>query len=437
MKLLVAMFLIFMSIGVSASLIDHGHTGGSYAKSINILKHDISLMERRYGQYDLRLATALGHLGSLYYEVEQYDLAMDIFRRAQHLVHRADGVYSLHQLGFVHWITKVKLKTHRFHEADVQQRFSYYIQQKNYGMEDPKLLPAMNQFGIWLKRTGRLNEALTTFRQASILSKHTGAAHFEKLITLRSLSSVLFLKGICCPDKPLTELLNLVRRYPEHDQADEVESMIHLADMKMMGKNRKQAYAIYEKVWEKQVPELFLVPVLLGITGIAEAVRAFRELTRSQTRGDVIYISPEITGSGVSEGGKKLKQAEKLLGEPLSLCYSQVLNLTKGDVHRELDDYYLDLNFSVSEAGKVSNVTTLDGNMPVRLERYIKNVLSKSRFRPRIVDGLVVSTQHVSIHQTFINNKPIEDKNMLNRQASDSRQATSFGCQLLATGVIV
>lgn len=435
LKLTVVIFLIFICVDVSATWAEGTQSGGSYTASVNRAEQEISFLESRYGQYDLRLATALGHLGALYHDAGQYDLSMDMFRRAQHVTHRCDGVYSLHQRGFIHWITKINIATRRFRDADVQQRFLYHIQEKTYGTENPRLLPAMNQFGRWLKLSGNLNEALTTYRKASELSHYTGVHQLDKLTALRGLSSVLFLKGVCCPDEPLTELLSLVRRTSKYDRVDEIDAMIHLADMKLMRESKNQANAIYENIWEKQFPELFETPVLLGITGIGEAARAFRKLDKPPVEGELIYRSASTTGSSPSKGRKVFKQAEKLIGEPISLCYSQALNITKAGSRQKLADYYIDLDFSVSGGGKVSHISVLASNTPAKLQRYVKIMLSKSRFRPRLINGQVVDTQHVVIHQTFTGRKPVDNKNMFNRQASDSRAATLFGCHLLTEGI--
>ena len=93
---------------------------GLHLKSEKSYQKSIHIIERHKGVFAPELLTSLNHLGSLYYDISNYELAMDAFRRAQHITHRNTGVYSLEQLKFIDWITVINLNTSRSKDADKQ-----------------------------------------------------------------------------------------------------------------------------------------------------------------------------------------------------------------------------------------------------------------------------------------------------------------------------
>lgn len=424
------------------------HMMGLHLESERNFKRSIGLVESHMGQYSAELRTKLTRLGALYFETQRYELAKETFQRAQHITHRNNGVYALEQLELLDWITRVSIKTGEAEDADVQQKFYYRVNLKNYGEDDPRMVPAMNRSGEWLTATGQFSAALDMFRKAIVLLEEIDGSERDMLRPLRGISSVLYLKGVCCAEKPLQEVLDSIRRDPTADRADEIDAMIHIADMNMMNKNRKQAQQIYQSAWNKlasedgtnnQAESVFGTPVLLGVRGIKDVVAAFIR-TDYTARLEVIY--PDVSENGntwsISFGSKESKRGKKLIGGPLPLCYPQVMHLTHAGSEEELQAFYMDLDFTVTDAGNVAHVSIIDSNVPHRLKRYVTNLLRKFRYRPRLIEGEAVDTD-MTIRQTFHDDGHLDPvpRESLNRTIADSNRAASLGCQLLAmvTGI--
>ena len=136
----------------------------------------------------------LSHQGSLYYDTSDYELATAAFRKAQHITHRIGGVYSLEQLELIDWITLINIKTGQSRDADTQQRFYYSINLKNYGENDPRMLPAMNKMADWFKVTGQFSDAVKTYEKALVVIEQNELMETEKLQPLRGISTALYLK---------------------------------------------------------------------------------------------------------------------------------------------------------------------------------------------------------------------------------------------------
>ncbi len=58
-------------------------------------------------------------------------------------------------------------------------------------------------------------------------------------------------------------------------------------------------------------------------------------------------------------------------------------------------------NIRLVKSGRVTNLELLDKNVPNAQVRNLRSRLSATRFRPRIIDGELVATDNLMIHQTY------------------------------------
>jgi hypothetical protein len=101
---------------------------------------------------------------------------------------------------------------------------------------------------------------------------------------------------------------------------------------------------------------------------------------------------------------------------------------------RNLEQYFVDVSFTVSSEGKVSNVSLVDSNVPNKLRRYVTNTLRFSHYRPTFKDGIAVDTDDIRLHQTFSESKTSAHK-PFDRLHFVGERAASFGCQMLSRGI--
>ncbi|MDZ7684893.1 MAG: hypothetical protein U5O39_07675 [Gammaproteobacteria bacterium] len=66
----------------------------------------------------------------------------------------------------------------------------------------------------------------------------------------------------------------------------------------------------------------------------------------------------------------------------------------------DLASLSVNLEFTVKADGRVSDVV-VDGDAPPKLKRLMRDVLYKSHFRPRLVEGSPVATENFRLTQTF------------------------------------
>jgi tetratricopeptide (TPR) repeat protein len=416
---------------------------GMHLKSEQSYKQSIHIIESLEGAFTSELLDLHSDLGTLYYASSDFDLAIESFRKAQHITHRNDGVYSLEQLEFVDSITMLNIKTGRVEDADQQQRFYYSINVRNYGEDDPRMLPAMNKMADWFKASGQFNEAMRTYEKALAVIDKFNLGDTEKLEPLRGLSTVIYLKGSCCSDDPLGQALHIVMTDPGSDHVDELDALIHLADMHMIRKKREVAKKYYQDAWNRLgaenplTHEIFDAPELLGVSRVEDVHKAYYLTVegRSASNRTIIRVATSNENSyNVGYSPKRKEPATSVIGEPLSLCHSQALALARTSDTEDLAQYLVDINFTVTSEGSVRNVSLLDSNAPRKLQKYVTNTLRQSRYRPTFREGEAVETKNIKLRQTFArNNDNRAPEPQFRRTSVDGKRAASLGCQLLAT----
>ncbi len=61
----------------------------------------------------------------------------------------------------------------------------------------------------------------------------------------------------------------------------------------------------------------------------------------------------------------------------------------------------IELDLTVDDRGNVTDVEITSENVPHALVRLMREVAHKATFRPRLVDGEPVLTEHFKVIQTF------------------------------------
>jgi len=412
---------------------------GMFVDAEDNYQDSIRIVEKTLGEYSSTLVIGLSQLGILHYQVGEFADALALFKRAQHITHRNDGVYTLDQLHLVDWISRINLATHETTKADIQQKFYYRINAENYTDADPQMIPALTKLGNWLRQSGQYQEALRVFGEiVEIMEIGDNHSQLALLPALRAISSTLYNQGICCPDEPLDRVLEITASSPTTDATDQLEAIIQLADMSLVKKKERKARKLYQRAWmmlgedvnkSKKVENLFGSPTSLGINRADDVVEAYRKAVNISHDGQSTeYVTPSAGSDSFFETQKQ--SGRNLIGTPLPLCYSQVLDLVNKKSRKFLPNYYTNLDFSVDQYGKVQNVEIIDSNSPVRLNRYVINMLYSTRYRPRFENGEPVKTNHLNLHQTYTDaNVKIEPDYS---PVSSSTSTVNHGCQILA-----
>jgi len=419
---------------INRELQDYIESKRSFSESLRIAKGN-------YGSYHPILIGLLIDFGALYYEIGEDKEAIDKFREAQHIAHRNDGVYTLTQLSAIDWISDTMQRNGGTAEADVQEKFYYKISENNYPEGDLRILPATKRLAVWLKNTGQFDAAMKLNKNALVMVQNSEEGiGYHAIPILREISSIAYLSGKCCRDKPLEQVITVMENGGGVDVEELIKATLHLADMKMLSKEIPEAGRLYKKAWdlrfdtpnaEKSAIEEFGLPIQLGYSNVGDGVIAFME-TRSARYNQNIrtyYPPKESQGTGFSFEPTPLRQ--RMIGAPVLMCFLQVREILPYTEYDKLNTYYVDLGFSVKQTGVVSKVEVRDSNAPTKLKRYVKKLFRKMKYRPKIENGTPVLSE-VTVRQTFNDADTyavMEDSFVFPERITGAEQV----CRLLAT----
>ncbi len=347
----------------------------------------IELMEASMGPYDAALIDLLVARAAISQDLEAFEVAEESLRRAQHIAHRHDGVYTRNQLPIVQQLTHVHLAQGLVYSADREQRFNLKISEQVYGEDSPEIVGVLQQVGGYFANRGAAlpvippitskqfqTEAeafteqyrLSLFRESvelydraiRILEDSRGPNDLSLVPALKGLAEARLLQRTSTryAEKAMERVLSIVESNPGTDIADHARALVDLGDTYTITADNR-ANDAYLKAWN----------LLTDNAGYEDV--------RNELFGTPKRIFPENVRVIVLDR------------QPISVEPGEPL--------------FANVEFSVVDSGRVARVRVVDGNVPNDEKNMLRRHMRNARFRPRIVDGEIVATEGLMLHQTF------------------------------------
>ena len=407
------------------------------------IKDYLALMENieaREGQFSAELVGPLLGLARSYLALNELVAAEDSAARAQHLQHRDGGVLSLDQLAVIEIKTRIHLLEGRPSKADKQQRFAFYLAERNHGNDSVEALPAAYKLIDWYTATGQYYKAqrllVRTIKSFSESKGQQEAGQEEALLPalLRS-ARLRRLRGIAGQHRHLESALKVITENPDIAQERKTEVYLALADAYLIANrfvdSQKYYQIMFDSLDENDQLEQFSQPKELALSNL---------LNESNSKGYSEYKGNSLNRVDVSSRDYRTfdRDNELSLSEPQKLVlpfqdddYAVLFNENSNDpaahktfevvgepfrfVRDQLADFLprtlrsdeglatieIEMIFSVNAEGRTHNINVASEQATGRLLRTMRRVLAKTRFRPRLLDGQPVATKVMELTQTF------------------------------------
>lgn len=302
--------------------------------------------------------------------------AEDDLRRAQHIAHRMDGVYSKRQIPILESIAGLKMVQGEFRDADQEQRFNLKVSEKAYGIASEELMPTLERLGAYFADRGssiplnssqderlyrdRLFRESTRMleRSITIIEDTYGPGDLRLITPLKGLSRTKYLQGYgrIHAERPMERALEIVDKHPATDTIDRAKAIVSLADLYTVTSDAR-ASTLYLEAW-----------------GLLSEDEAYLDL-RYELFGRPHRLKPEAPISPV------------LFRQPVEV-----------EIGEEL---YVDIQYDIREDGRVRNARVMAGNVPNADRKMMRDFVTTMRFRPRITGGVLQVTEELSLHQTY------------------------------------
>lgn len=350
---------------------------GNYLQAMEALDPALESIEEKVNPFSNILLNVIMARGLTQAELEDFEEAEESFRRAQHITHRTGGVYTPKQLEIINYITGLNLRRGRMRDADREQQFNLRISERSYGKDSEQLLPILQRLGAYFASRGQtiplaglqgfriyrdslFRQSINLYQRAiKIIEDNYGADNLRLVEPLRGLARTRLLQitNRSASEAALERALSIVDGNPGTDLPDRVRAMISLGDIYTITGDRR-AQGIYLEAWQMMQED-----------------SAYRQLS-AEIFGSPTRLHPDV---------------------PAVLYLSR-----RPDAALEEDvELYIDVAYSVRANGRVNNIHLLEKNVPNAQVRILRSRLADTRFRPRIIEGELVATDNLMIHQIF------------------------------------
>ncbi len=359
----------------------------------------IASIENNGGAWDRALTEELVALGVLQQQEGAHPEAIETLSRAMHVNRINEGLHTLGQVAMVERMIDSYVALGDWSNVDLYQNYLFYVQQKAYGSDDPRLIPVLHRLGEWNIEAfnlgfgdplgGRLSTAQLLFNAATrMVGIHFGRNDERYVPYLRSIATSAY----------------LVARHPDY-----------------MTELNRPDYASAQEMLRYQLNET-RSPEPRGYSAGLNALQEVTDIYREQ--GDQPYLLAEALANQAdwqlifdrfraaeelyaeawqvlneSENGEEL--IHELFGQvrpiptfaelPTNLLLGSPDSQERGALHYD----YADVRFDVNQNGAPRNVEVLTEETEDnarQLSRLRREVL-RSLFRPLIVDGKIESSE--------------------------------------------
>ena len=354
--------------------------------------------------------------------------AEDTLQRAQHVAHRNEGVYTPRQYPIIDQLAAIRMDEDKPVSANQLHKFKFHLATRHY--EGIDALDAHHQLTDWYLVTGQYVRARTLMKKAiDLIEEEAGENDLRKVEALRKESMARRLEGICCADRPIRKAIELLEESGVDNPDLERELFRGLGDALIVRSRGKEAAEIYAKAAGMGVtstePELLAMGKALADgenpRKLMYKVRNDVSGTRvdRMTRAEELAAGNEepqrftVPGEYANSFGILLRDAharvatdehsDDIIGTPFQFYLDQVRTIVPLRLEDPADmaRIAITFEFTVTEQGKVRDLVIAESNAPKRLNRMMREVMQRARFRPVIVDGEPVRTENHVLTQYF------------------------------------
>lgn len=396
-------------------MVNHGimqYTAGHYDAAMTSIDEGLLLIESQHKGFSEKLVHGLTARGAVEMSLRRYEDADESFRRAQHIIHREQGVTSERQLNLVRLLASSSNHQRKYLEADQLNMFSLHVAERSWGANSMELVPVLVQLGGYFSNRSYntpydpgvdpLTQKELLFRRAlgmfnrsiDIIEQTYGPNDIRLLEPLRALGKARMQNagGRNLAIKPYTRALQIVEENAASDATDRALALVDMGDLHTVLRDSGAAREYYLQAWQ-----------------LMQETEELRTI------------------------------AQKTFVAPIQLHPTQKTIIRLGrtpDAAKPGTKLFARLNYDVSADGRVRNIKVIDRNVPNSRVRDLRLILRSTYFRPRIVDGELVATEGLVLHQRFIapKNQETEDVQEADDGSSEEKVPDQQG-ELIAKGV--
>ena len=349
---------------------------GDYTDGLVGLDNSIAALSDLVKPFDPAMVRALVVRGIAALSVEDYNESRKALRRAQHILHREEGVFTLNQLPLVDYLALTNLRAGEPFSADREQLFSVTIVKKEFGDRSESIIPRLIRVGNYFAQRAMgipISTDTDSLNQRAWMLKTSRQMHLDTIEIFEELYGT---------DSP--KLIAPLRRLAK-------AKLIASMGRKSAESDLRRALELSSKNEEVDKAEVYAVNVDLG---------DFYAVTKNEKSAAQYLLSWKLMQE--EDAGKQL--AKSYFGSPVRLHPPKISHFSLDrlpDSAEPGSELFVDLEFGINEAGRVFNAKITDKNIPNDQARAVRQREKNTIYRPRIEEGVFVPVDANQLRQLF------------------------------------
>lgn len=354
----------------------------------------IEQIESDHGVYSAELSEHLLSLAQNYSTQGDHEDAVEVLNRAVHVQRINGGLYSLSQAPILEQIIEGHMALGQWDEATKRHRHLYWLHERNYGRDDPRILPMLEKVSSWhlnaysLTNTNGASHLMNAYqmlqKSVDIISKNFGSRDERLVQPLQSLAvSNYYLATLRSEQARST---NELRSSRDSDlEAERVARLNHyVLNSFYNGKAAiNRIVSIYEADEQADPIKLIESKVQLG------------DWYMLWDRPSAAMDNYQEAFAAMSDDQQLVQTRDEVFGQAVALPDMPMLQAKAHDPNNPHD--YVLVQFDVSARGTARNIKILESKPAdsVGNRATVRRNLKKAKFRPKIVDGQAVVTEGI------------------------------------------
>ena len=340
---------------------------GDFEQAIKLFFECIALIESK-NNISPELISPLVALGLAFNKSEQYNKAVEIFKKALHINWVNSGFYNLEQVNIHDSLTESFIGLKNLEEANHHQSFQLGIYNNHFGKDSIKVDESLEKLAKWYKRSGQILSARLVLEELLDRQVNRNQASKELIKTLQNISFSHRREGISMYDSvsPLKKALNLFAEDQNQDLRLKLEILLDLGDTYTSYGRVSSAVKAYQDCWQLIEEDSTLRP---------EIEERFSQPVRVRS----IFIPKRYPLNQPIENKEDYKQG------------------------------FLTVRFDVEITGKTNKVSIIESDPSELLDRVALSAIKSTIYRPTYIDAEAQRSEGLTIRHEFSYRQAIEE----------------------------
>ena len=341
---------------------------GDFEQAIKIFLECIALIESN-NIISSDLVSPLVALGLAFNKSEQYNEAVETFKRALHINWVNNGFYNLEQINIHDSLTESFIGLKNLEDANHHQSFQLGIYNNHFGKDSIKVDESLVKLAKWYRRSGQVLSERLVFEELLGRQSNRENQESKKLInTLQGISFSHRREGISMYDSvsPLKKALDLFEENQNQDLRLKLEILIDLGDTYTSYGRVSSANRAYQDCWQLIEEDSTLKP---------EIEERFSKPVRVRS-----ILIPE----------------RYPIDRPI-------------DKNKVYEQGFLTVRFDVETTGKTNKVNIIESNPSELLDRVALSAIKRTIYRPTYIDAEAQRSEGLTIRHEFTYRQAVEE----------------------------